>query len=113
MSTVSDSTSYSRSLQRIQDSHESELEKTRANQEKELERVRDTYREEMKESKDEARQEIRKLKDELYDSQGKRAASDSKKEYEAQARFAQYREGSERDSGRRVESIQKYAESRL
>jgi hypothetical protein len=113
MSTVSDSTSYSRSLQRLKDSYESELEKTRASQEKELERVRESYRDDLKESKDEARQEIRKLKDELYDSQGKRAASESKKEYEDQSRFAQYREGTERDSARRVESIQKYSESRM
>ncbi len=113
MSTVSDSTSYSRSLQRLTDSYESELEKTRANQEKELERVRNSYREEMKESKDEARQEIRKLKDELYDSQGKRAASESKREYEDQSRFANYREATEKDSAKRVESVQKYAESRM
>ncbi|MBU6153318.1 MAG: hypothetical protein KGP28_03350 [Bdellovibrionales bacterium] len=113
MSTVSDSTSYSRSLQRLTDSYESELEKTRANQEKELERVRDSYREEMKESKDEARQEIRKLKEELYDSQGKRAASESKREHEQHARFAGYREATEKDSARRVESAQKYAESRM
>jgi hypothetical protein len=113
MSTVSDSTSYSRSLQRLQDSYESELEKARENQAKEMERVRDSYREEIKESKEDARQEIRKLKEELYDSQGKRAGAEAKREHDEQARFAGYREETERESAKRLDSQQKYSEARL
>lgn len=113
MSTVSDSTSYSRSLQRLQDSYESELEKARENQAKEMERVRDSYREEIKESKEDARQEIRKLKEELYDSQGKRAGAEAKREHDERARFAGYREETERESAKRLDSQQRYSEARL
>ncbi len=113
MSTVSDSASYSNSLQRVRDSYEAELAETREKHEKEMKELKEEHSGDLREERESAREEVRKLKEELYDSNGRRATKELETDHERNAELARYREEIDRDATRKVERIQKHAEDRF
>ena len=113
MSTVSDATSYSNSLQKMKESHEQDLAETHEKHEKEVKKLKEEFAGDLKEQRDAAREEIRKLREELYDSSGMRRTKDLEERHEREAELGRYREAINRDADRKVERVQKYSESRM
>ncbi len=124
MSTVSDSSSYSSSLQSLKDSYEAELSQSRTNHRKETEKLEEKSEKQLKSLKEEyqnklthekeaAREEIRKLKDELYDSNGKRFSQDMIERSNGRSELQEYRELLEKESARKIEKIEQNARAKV
>ncbi|NDG83818.1 MAG: hypothetical protein EBX52_02125 [Proteobacteria bacterium] len=111
MSTVSDATAYSNSLQRMKESHEQDLAEVHEKHESEVKKLKEEFAGDLKEQRDAAREEVRKLRDELYDSNGRRQAKDLENQHEREAELNRYREIINRDADRKVERVQKYSEA--
>ena len=112
MSTVSDSTSYSNSLQRMKDSYEADLAETRAKHECEIKELKEDFSAEIKDERESAREEVRKLKEDLYDSQGRRHAKELEAQHDRETELNRYRDVIDNDAERKVDRIQKYSESK-